>query len=187
MGVKSHHDPGKIQVDLGESLIPAKPKTLLNVKDAELIELGGGHPSLICRTSKLPEGWIPITFLSLGLVVCLCLGYYVYFNFHEFHFHLSRAYASLGHAHAQHLVGERMLHGAGTAKDEVQAMKYFRLAADQGHPHAAYNLAIGHLQGIESDVMPGEAHHLIRHAHDNGVEEAEDVLHNACGNGMCGE
>ena len=45
---------------------------------------------------------------------------------------------------------------------QVQAMKYFRLAADQGHPHAAYNLAIGHLQGIESDVMPGEAHHLIR-------------------------
>ena len=41
-------------------------------------------------------------------------------------------------------------------------MKYFRLAADQGHPHAAYNLAIGHLQGIETDVMPGEAHHLIR-------------------------
>ena len=45
---------------------------------------------------------------------------------------------------------------------KVQAMKYFRLAADQGHPHAAYNLAIGHLQGIETDVMPGEAHHLIR-------------------------
>ena len=63
---------------------------LLNVKNAELIELGGGHPSLICRTSRLPEGWIPITFLSLGLAVCLCLGYYVYFNFHEFHFHLSR-------------------------------------------------------------------------------------------------
>ena len=45
---------------------------------------------------------------------------------------------------------------------QVQAMKYFRLAADQGHPHAAYNLAIGHLQGIETDVGPGEAHHLIR-------------------------
>ena len=45
---------------------------------------------------------------------------------------------------------------------QVQAMKYFRLAADQGHPHAAYNLAVGHLQGIETDVMPGEAHHLIR-------------------------
>lgn len=142
-------------------------QTLLNVKDAELIELGGGHPSLICRTSKLPEGWIPITFLSLGLVVCLCLGYYVYFNFHEFHFHLSRqsilnlhgfylsslyifcgksvtddkmnlisrAYASLGHAHAQHLVGERMLHGAGTAKDEVPFCNVLGKKVGQSHFH----------------------------------------------------
>ena len=63
---------------------------LLNVKNAELVELGGGPPSLICRTSRLPEGWVPIAFLSLGIVACLGLAYYVYFNFHEFHFHLSR-------------------------------------------------------------------------------------------------
>ena len=49
-----------------------------------------------------------------------------------------------------------------SSHSQVQAMKYFRLAANQGHPHAAYNLAVGHLQGIETDVMPGEAHHLIR-------------------------
>ena len=63
---------------------------MVNVKNAELIELGGGAPSLICRTSRLPEGWVPITFLSLGVVACFGLAYYVYFNFHEFHFHLSR-------------------------------------------------------------------------------------------------
>ena len=42
------------------------------------------------------------------------------------------------------------------------AMQWFRKAADQGHPHASYNLAIGHLTGVKTDVLPGEAHHLIR-------------------------
>ena len=30
-----------------------------------------------------------------------------------------------------------------------------RKAADQGHPHAAYNLAVGHLRGYETDLKPG--------------------------------
>ncbi len=72
------------------------------------------------------------------------------------------------------------------------------MAADQGHPHASYNLAVGHLTGIKTDVEPGEIHTLIklvhqfknlktvvlsiefifvfRHAHENGVDEASDVL-----------
>ncbi len=41
-------------------------------------------------------------------------------------------------------------------------MEWFRKAADAGHPHAAYNLAIGHLKGMTTDVQPGEAHDLIR-------------------------
>jgi hypothetical protein len=57
--------------------------------------------------------------LSLGIVACVVLGCYVYFSFHEFHYNLSRAYASIGHAKAQHIVGERLLHGVGVQKDEV--------------------------------------------------------------------
>ena len=31
-----------------------------------------------------------------------------------------------------------------------------RKAADQGHPHSAYNVAVGHLQGIRTDLLkPG--------------------------------
>lgn len=41
-------------------------------------------------------------------------------------------------------------------------MEWFRKAADQGHPHSSYNLAIGHLQGIRAQVGPGEVHDLIR-------------------------
>ena len=175
-------DPDRVKVDLSGALQqrssprrppPAKAKA----EDSELntlLDYGGN--SYLARTKKIPEGWISIAFLSLGAVFCVCLAYYVYFNYHEFHYNLSRAYASLGHAKAQHIVGERLLHGVGVEKDEAAAMRYFRMAADQGHPHAAYNLAVGHMQGIETDVQPGEAHHLIKHAHDNGVEEAEDVL-----------
>ncbi len=61
-------------------------------------------------------------------------------------------------------------------KDEEEAMRWFRRAADAGHPEAAYNLAVGHLTGVRTDVRPGEIHELIRHAHDHGVEEASDVL-----------
>lgn len=35
----------------------------------------------------------------------------------------------------------------------------FRKAADQGHPHASYNLAIGHLKGLRTDLLKkGLAH-----------------------------
>ena len=64
-------------------------------------------------------------------------------------------------------------------------MTWFRKAADQGHPHSSYNLAIGHLNGIETDVKPGEAHDLIRHAADKGVKEASDTMENACKLGKC--
>ena len=30
-----------------------------------------------------------------------------------------------------------------------------RKAADQGHPHASYNLAVGHLKGYKTDVKEG--------------------------------
>lgn len=41
-------------------------------------------------------------------------------------------------------------------------MQWFRKAADSGHPHASYNLAIGHLTGVKTDVEPGEIHELIK-------------------------
>ena len=40
--------------------------------------------------------------------------------------------------------GKGLLHGKGVAKDEEGAMQWFRRAADQGHAHASYNLAVGH-------------------------------------------
>ena len=35
---------------------------------------------------------------------------------------------------------------------KVQAMGWFRLAAQQGHPKSSYNLAIGHLSGLKANL-----------------------------------
>ena len=37
----------------------------------------------------------------------------------------------------------------------------YRKASDQGHPHAAYNLAIGHLKGYKTDLLPGSVCFLL--------------------------
>ena len=64
-------------------------------------------------------------------------------------------------------------------------MEWFRKASKQGHPHSSYNLAIGYLNGLKTDLEPGEAHKLIQHAAENGVDLAKDVLENACKQGRC--
>ncbi len=64
-------------------------------------------------------------------------------------------------------------------------MEWFRKASKQGHPHSAYNLAIGYLNGLKTNLEPGEAHKLIAHAAENGVDLARDVLENACKQGRC--
>lgn len=47
------------------------------------------------------------------------------------------------------------LPGKGVAKNQTAAMEWFKKASDQGHPHAAYNLAVGHLQGYHIGLKPG--------------------------------
>jgi len=148
---------------------------------------------------------VVLTLLVGALVVCLLAGYYCYYHFHWFHFHVARTYAHLGYPQAQHVLGERYLYGAGVEQDEEEAMRWFRLASAQDHGHASYNLAIGHLKGIRTDVRPGEVHTLVKHANDKGVVEAGDMLvrhdfycicvkmtdvntslqHNVCANGHC--
>jgi len=67
-------------------------------------------------------------------------------------------YAKFGHVHAQHLMGDKYLHGKGVKMDEILAMEWFKKAAEQGHPHSAYNLAIGHLNGLQTGLQPGSTH-----------------------------
>ncbi|XP_019629803.1 PREDICTED: uncharacterized protein LOC109474033 isoform X1 [Branchiostoma belcheri] len=116
------------------------------------------------------------------LVILFVVGsaYYAYNYFEHLHFHVTNGYAHLGYPQAQHFVAHRYLEGRGVDKDHRMAMDWMRKAADQGHAHAAYNLAIAHLKGLETDVKDGEARKLLEHANNNGVKEAHDVLHNVC-------
>ncbi|XP_022648718.1 uncharacterized protein LOC111270640 isoform X2 [Varroa jacobsoni] len=96
------------------------------------------------------------------------------------HLHTAKVYAHLGHASAQHVLAHRYLNGSGVEKDHAEAMRWFRKSADQGHAHSAYNLAVGHMQGLETDVQKGEAKKLIKHAMNHGVHEAHHIYHTVC-------
>ena len=63
----------------------------------------------------------------LGLFLCIIALYFCYFHFQLFHYHVTGVYARLGHADAQHLLGDKLLHGKGVEKDEVRIIvMYFR-------------------------------------------------------------
>ncbi|XP_005103522.1 secretory immunoglobulin A-binding protein EsiB [Aplysia californica] len=124
--------------------------------------------------------------LEVLMVIFTVVGaLYCWFYFDNVHFHVTHAYAHLGYDVAQHQVGQRYLHGKGVEKHPDKAMEWFKKASDQGHPHAAYNLAVGHLKGYKTELRPGESHRLITHAAANGVREAHDVLNSVCTKGGC--
>ena len=83
----------------------------------ELLPYGG---NVYLGRTKKPDGWMCIAALFVCLFVCVGLLYACYFHFHAFHYHVTHAYAKLGHVHAQHVVGERLLHGKGVEKNEVR-------------------------------------------------------------------
>ena len=79
-----------------------------------------------------------------SLALAFILMYLVYFHPLEFHHHVAKGYAhlgiyptsfswkiSLGYDTAQHHVGLKHFHGHGTKQDRREAMKWFKLAADQ--------------------------------------------------------
>ncbi|XP_039620426.1 secretory immunoglobulin A-binding protein EsiB-like [Polypterus senegalus] len=112
------------------------------------------------------------------LVVTLALLalFYVGVHHHNFHLHVTRLYAALGHPQAQHLLGQRYLTGVGVEKDSQRAMEWFRRAAEQGHPHSAYNLALGVLRNLTATQQSSEAQRFLLHAAANGISEAYSVL-----------
>ena len=61
--------------------------------------------------------WIALN--VIGIITCLTALYICYFHFDYFHYRLCSVYANLGHSDAQHLMGERLLHGKGVQKDQV--------------------------------------------------------------------
>ncbi|XP_041038093.1 secretory immunoglobulin A-binding protein EsiB-like isoform X2 [Carcharodon carcharias] len=101
---------------------------------------------------------------------------YLALYYEAFHVHLTLAYAHLGYATAQHSIGQRYLQGNAVTKCEDTAMKWFRKAAERGHPHSSYNLAVGKLKEMATDVEDGELEGLLSRAAEHGLKEAQDIL-----------
>ena len=77
-----------------------------------------GRVAKSTRNIRSYQIWILVN--SIGIIFTLVTLYMCYFHFDFFHYRLCTVYASLGHADAQHIVGERLLHGRGVEKDQVK-------------------------------------------------------------------
>lgn len=109
-------------------------------------------PSGQCSTPILTDNWLTIVWPSLLILGAIALCAYTYFCFDHFHYHLTRFYAErIDDHHAQHLLGHKLIRN----QSHHEAFKWFRRSADNGHPHSAYNLAVGHLSGYKTDVKKG--------------------------------
>ncbi|OTF71913.1 hypothetical protein BLA29_002774 [Euroglyphus maynei] len=101
---------------------------------------------------KESESWRS-TLLQISLIMAtIVLCCYTYFWFEHFHYHLTRFYAHhVDDHHAQHVLGHKLIRN----RSHAEAFQWFRKSADHGHPHSAYNLAVGHLSGYRTDVKQG--------------------------------
>ena len=72
----------------------------------------------LSRLRRNPD-YACLGFEVFGVVLCIVALYFCYFHFELMHYHVTSFYAGLGHPHAQHLMGDKLLHGKGVDKDEV--------------------------------------------------------------------
>ena len=76
-----------------------------------------GRVAKFSESKRCYQIWIGLN--VIGIVIALITLYTCYFHFDYFHYRLSSVYANLGHAEAQHIIGERLLHGRGIEKNPV--------------------------------------------------------------------
>ena len=48
------------------------------------------------------------------IIAAVCFAYYAYYHFEHLHYHVTRGYAHLGYADAQHVLGQSLFHGVYT-------------------------------------------------------------------------
>ncbi|XP_046909652.2 uncharacterized protein LOC124491086 [Dermatophagoides farinae] len=126
---------------------------------------------------KQSESWRSIIIQMSLIMATIIFCFYTYFWFEHFHYYLTRFYAHhVDDHHAQHVLGHKLIRN----RSHAEAFHWFRKSADHGHPHSAYNLAVGHLSGYRTDVKQGEVRQLLRFAAKNGVQEAHELLRGLC-------
>lgn len=150
---------------------------------------------------KQSKSWRSIIIQMSLIMATIIFCFYTYFWFEHFHYYLTRFYAHhVDDHHAQHVLGHKLIRN----RSHAEAFHWFRKSADHGHPHSAYNLAVGHLSGYRTDVKQGirinnlmmkierkklfnlsnfyigEVRQLLRFAAKNGVQEARELLRGLC-------
>jgi hypothetical protein len=84
--------------------------------------------------------------------------------------------ANAGDAEAQHALGEIYENGFGVLKDSVDAVVWFRKAAEQGHAQAQFNLGLMYRKGerVAQDAVEGAV--WCRKAAEQGHSAAQSQL-----------
>jgi TPR repeat protein/serine/threonine protein kinase len=67
-----------------------------------------------------------------------------------------------------------LLHGIGTAVDEVEAARYFELSAMRGNVYGQYNFGLCLLNGIGIDQKDSQAAHFFMLSAEQGYREAQN-------------
>jgi TPR repeat protein len=92
--------------------------------------------------------------------------------------------ADSGNAQAQNLLANRLVDGDGVAKNEKEAVKWYRTAADQGYARAQNNLGVIYDQGIGVPQDQAEAAVWYRKAAEQGYAMAQNNLGLMLSNGI---
>jgi uncharacterized protein len=95
--------------------------------------------------------------------------------------------AEKGDAEAQYYVGRMYEKGQGVSKDQEQVVKWYTLAAQNGHAGAQYRLAVGHaygFAGLERDEQ--EAGMWLQRSAEGGHKKAQKYLGRAYADGRFG-
>lgn len=80
------------------------------------------------------------------------------------------------YAPAQTILGVAYLEGRGVSKDETEALRWLRKAANQGEVRAQYNLGVIFIQGRIVERDEAEARRWFRRAAAQGLPEARKIL-----------
>ena len=94
-------------------------------------------------------------------------------------FEETKLLAEQGDANAQYNLGNMYIYGNGVPENDVEAVKWHRLAAAQGHAGAQFNLGIHHTNGKGVAQNHMEAVKWYRLAAAQGLANAQYNL------GMC--
>ena len=81
-----------------------------------------------------------------------------------------------GDAEAQFGIGLLYANGFGVPLDDIEALKWYHLAADQQHANAQCNIAVMHANGWGVDQSDAEAFRWYSLAADQGVIEAQNAV-----------